>query len=97
MATTGGGPDGIDVRGQPTPPLSSPSTQPFEEKREDTRRYLAIGLAILLGIVALLLIALTADDDLTLGEAKDLALAIYSPIVVLTGTALGFYFGVHQK
>ncbi len=39
---------------------------------------------------------LTAAGSLTLGEAKDLAEVIFSPIVVLTGTALGFYFGVHQ-
>lgn len=78
---------------------STPSTEPYDpsEKREVTRAQLASGLALLLAVVALLLIVLTADHDLTLGEAKDLALAIYSPIVVLTGTALGFYFGVHQS
>lgn len=88
---------GIDAQGQPTPPLASPTTQPIQEKREDTRRYLAIGLAVLLAVVGLLLIALTADNDLTLEQAKDLALTVYSPIVVLAGTALGFYFGVHQN
>jgi hypothetical protein len=67
------------------------------EHREHTRGRLAVGLAILLGIVGILLIVLAAIDALTLGEAKDLAIVILSPIVVLTGTALGFYFGVYQS
>jgi hypothetical protein len=93
----GNGANGADVGDEPTPPLTSPSTAgPLAEKREDTRRYLAIGLAILLAVVGTLLISLTAAKALTLPEAKDLALAVYSPIVVLAGTALGFYFGVHQ-
>lgn len=81
---------------EPSSPLPSPTTVPIAHKREDTRRFLAIGLAVLLGVVGILLIALTADKDLSYNEAKDLALAIYSPIVVLAGTALGFYFGVQQ-
>ncbi len=64
--------------------------------REQTRATLAGGLAVLLGIVALLLIGLTAFNALAIGDAKDLAEVIFNPIVVLTGTALGFYFGVHQ-
>jgi hypothetical protein len=90
-------PSGVDPHDEPSPPLASPSTAgPLAEKREDTRRYLAVGLAVLLAVVGVLLIVLTAIHDLTLEEAKDLALAVYSPIVVLAGTALGFYFGVHQ-
>lgn len=81
---------------------SAPQTPTVGEKydptkhREQTRGRLAVGLAILLGIVGLLLIVLTAAKALTLDDAKDLAEAIFAPIVVLTGTALGFYFGVHQ-
>jgi hypothetical protein len=81
----------------PSPPLASPSTAgPIAHKREDTRRLLALGLAALLGVVGLLLIILTAEHEISLSDAKDLALAIYSPIVVLASTALGFYFGVQQ-
>ncbi len=64
--------------------------------REQTRAKLAGGLAVLLGIMGILLIALTAAGTLTLEQAKDLAEVIFAPVVVLTGTALGFYFGVHQ-
>jgi hypothetical protein len=89
--------DEVDQGDEPTPPLAAPSTVPIPEKREHTRRHLAIGLTVLLGFVGLLLIALTAAHALSLEEAKDLALAIYSPIVVLASTALGFYFGTHQN
>jgi hypothetical protein len=67
------------------------------EHREHTRARLAAGLALLLAVVGILLIVLTAADALTLEEAKDLAVVVLSPIVVLTGTALGFYFGVYQS
>jgi len=40
---------------------------------------------------------LTAANALSLEQAKDLAAVVFSPIVVLTGTALGFYFGVYQS
>lgn len=89
----------IDERGQPSVIApTTPSTEPYDpaEKREITRAQLASGLAMLLGVLALLLIGLTAWGALTVDETKDLAAEIYSPIVVLTGTALGFYFGVHQ-
>jgi len=66
------------------------------EHREHTRARLAGGLALLLAVVGILLIGLTAAKTISLSDAKDLAEVIFSPIVVLTGTALGFYFGVHQ-
>ena len=67
------------------------------EHREHTRARLAAGLAILLAVVGILLIVLTAANALSLEQAKDLAAVVFSPIVVLTGTALGFYFGVYQS
>jgi hypothetical protein len=82
---------------------SAPQTPTLGEKfdpaehREHTRARLAAGLAVLLAIVGILLIVLTATKALTLDEAKDLAAVVFSPIVVLTGTALGFYFGVYQS
>jgi hypothetical protein len=38
-------------------------------------------------------LALTAANLLTSDEAKDLAAAVLSPVIAVTGTALGFYFG----
>jgi hypothetical protein len=81
----------------PTPraPELGPPYDPAEH-REHTRAQLAEGLAVLLAVVAILLIVLTAAKAISISDAKDLAEVIFSPIVVLTGTALGFYFGVHQ-
>jgi hypothetical protein len=65
--------------------------------REKTRRQLALLLAWLLAAVAVSLIACVAFNKLTDREAKDLAAAVLSPIVAVTGTALGFYFGGHAS
>jgi len=64
--------------------------------REKTRSRLALGLLILLGIIALSLIGLTAASRLQPDTTKDLVEGILSPLVAVTGTALGFYFGGHH-
>jgi len=64
--------------------------------REKTRGLLALGLTLLLFSIALLLVIFTATDLLTSGETKDLAASVLSPVVAVTGTALGFYFGAHR-
>jgi hypothetical protein len=64
--------------------------------REETRSWLAQGLLVLLGAVALSLVGLLAANLLNEAEAKDLATGVLSPIVAVTGTALGFYFGGHR-
>jgi hypothetical protein len=61
------------------------------------RGMLALGLTLLLFIIALLLVIFTATGLLTSGEAKDLAASVLSPVVAVTGTALGFYFGAHRQ
>jgi hypothetical protein len=61
--------------------------------REKTRRQLALILAALVFGLALLLVIFTATDLLTSAQAKDLAAAVLSPVIAVTGTALGFYFG----
>ena len=65
--------------------------------REKTRGLLALGLTLLLFLIALLLVVCTAADWLTSTEAKDLAASVLSPVVAVTGTALGFYFGAHRQ
>jgi hypothetical protein len=54
-------------------------------------------LVALLVAVALCLVVFTATDLLSIDEAKDLAVAVLSPITVLTGTVFGFYFGGHRR
>lgn len=65
--------------------------------REETRSWLARVLVYLLVAVTLTLIGLTAGGLLTIDEAKDLAGAILSPLIAVTGTALGFYYGGHHS
>jgi hypothetical protein len=65
-------------------------------RREKTRSELALGLLILLGLVALSLIGLTAWHRLAPETTKDLTEGILSPLIAVTGTALGFYFGGHH-
>jgi hypothetical protein len=51
---------------------------------------------LLLAAVSLGLIICTAAGWIDIDTAKDLAAAILSPLVAVTGTALGFYFGGHH-
>jgi fatty acid desaturase len=61
--------------------------------QEDARRRLAYGLLALLGFVVVALLVADFFHWVSTDDVKDLALAVLSPIVVLVGTALGFYFG----
>jgi hypothetical protein len=49
-----------------------------------------------LAVVALSLIGLTASEALSANDTKDLVAGILSPLIALTGAALGFYFGGHH-
>jgi hypothetical protein len=64
-----------------------------ETGREATRRHVALILVGVLGTIALGLVVFVAAGWLSIEEAKDLSAAVLSPIVAVTGTALGFYFG----
>jgi hypothetical protein len=65
-------------------------------RREETRSLLAIALVALLAAVALGILLLTGFSELKIEDAKDLIDGILSPLIALTGTALGFYFGGHH-
>jgi hypothetical protein len=61
--------------------------------QENARRRLAYGLLALLALIVVGLLGATFGDLISTTETKDLAGVILSPVVVLVGTALGFYFG----
>ena len=60
--------------------------------REQTRSRLAQGLVSLLAAVSIGLLVCTAAGWIGIETTKDLAVALLSPLVAVTGVALGFYF-----
>lgn len=61
--------------------------------RETTRSRLALILTRLVFLIAIMLVVFLGTNLLTGDETKELAATVLSPIVAVTGTALGFYFG----
>ena len=64
--------------------------------REEARKRVVYGLLGLYGAVVAALLAADFTGCISLAEAKDLALIVLSPTVVMIGAALGFYFGSHD-
>ncbi|MEW6747903.1 MAG: hypothetical protein AB1486_34720 [Planctomycetota bacterium] len=60
--------------------------------REVTRRHLALGLLIILGIMALSGQGAYIAGLLTADEFRDLS-TLFTPVVTLAGAAFGFFFG----
>ncbi len=68
-----------------------------EPRREITRSRVAYALVTLLMLVALSIIGFLAANMLNLEEAKELAVAIFSPLIGVTGAVFGFYYGGHRR
>jgi hypothetical protein len=85
----------IDATDEGLGPAPEPKVTNYNpaEDRETARRRLAYGLLGLLWLVVGALLVADFAHWIELDDAKDLATAILAPIVVLVGTALGFYFG----
>jgi len=82
-----------------TAQLASPYSFEFretEKHREGTRRWLAFGMVLLLGAVAMLSLAAVAFGLQPSEDIKSIADIVFPPIVALTGSALGFFFGVER-
>lgn len=79
--------------------LEGPFPRPREEKydperaRDRIRGPLAIGMVMLLGATMLLTYIWIAANWMNTGDAKDILGIVLPPVVALTGTVLGFYFG----
>jgi hypothetical protein len=91
-------PGQVDLTSEPQgPPPAQLGTRPadLEPERERKRGYLAATLLAVFAAVVLgspIALAFGASVD----ELKELLQVILPPVVALTGTALGFYFGGHR-
>ncbi len=88
---------------EPTPP-PGPAPRPEvgaiwnpEPARERIRGAIAVGLVVLLALIAVGSIVLLATDALSLDEVEGLLTALFAPLLALAGTALGFYFGGQRR
>lgn len=64
--------------------------------REGTRRWLAFGLVLLLAFLAMLSLSAIVFGWQTTENVRSAVEVLLPPIVALTGSALGFYFGVES-
>lgn len=64
-----------------------------EERREITRGLLAAGLIGLMGALVIAAPVLLATNRLSVEEIEKLAQLVLTPLVVIVGTVVGFYFG----
>ena len=73
-----------------------PVERPYDPspERERVRGYIAIGLTAAVIAFAALVTVLVACNLLSVDEVEKLEL-YFTPLVALSGTALGFYFGGH--
>jgi hypothetical protein len=88
-------PTALDLTDAPVEPdKATPTEETISEKREDTRKLIAIWLLVGLVLVsfAWAAVGVWGDQDAVVnaGDALD---KIFTGILGLTGTAVGFYFG----
>jgi hypothetical protein len=88
-------PTPLDLTDTPVEPeKATPEQETISEKREDTRKLIAIWLLVGLAIVsfAWAAVGVWGDQD-AVTNAGDALDKIFTGILGLTGTAVGFYFG----
>lgn len=85
---------GEDI-GPPRPFALGPQTRPYDptRHREWVRGLLAGGLAVVFGIVVLGSLGAVVVRGAQVEAVTSLLEVILPPVVALTGTAIGFYFG----
>lgn len=64
--------------------------------REATRRHLAMALVGLLSLIALLSLCAVLFEWTEVDSVRAILEVLFPPVVALTGSALGFYFGVER-
>lgn len=81
----------IDISGS-LPKVNERKYDPGRD-RERVRGALALGLLVGLGLVIAAAFVSIWAQWMPEGDVKDLLTVIFGPVVALTGSALGFYFG----
>lgn len=90
-------PKELDLTEEPEPEdIVRPVERPYDPapERERVRGYIAIGLTAAVILFAGLVTVLVACNELSVDQLQKLVL-YFTPLVALSGTALGFYFGGH--
>jgi hypothetical protein len=86
-------PEPLDLTKEPPEgPVPQPTIAPYDPTRlrEHTRTWVVAGIGIILAVTIIGLFVLVWRGKI---EGPDFMKAVYSPLVTLAGTALGFYFG----
>lgn len=88
-------PDGPIEENEAMGSLAPPPVSPGHE--DVTRKHITYALLFLLGLLSVLAPALVASGLMTVNDWSEVFDKIYTPIVALTGTAVGFYFGQGRR
>jgi hypothetical protein len=85
----------LDLTDTPVEPdKATVRAETIQEKREDTRKLIAIWLLVGLAIISFAWAAVGVwGDQAAVANAGDALDKIFTGILGLTGTAVGFYFG----
>jgi hypothetical protein len=80
-------------------PRRRPQLRPYNpaRTREVVRAALAVALVGAVIAISVGLILLTAFNKLSMNETKDLALAVLAPLLAVSATVFGFYYGGHRE
>ncbi len=87
---------GLEAQTYGYPPVEVEGKE-LERRREDTRRWLAFALVATFAIVVLVALGAVVLGGTSVDDIKSILEVLIPPLVALTGSALGFYFGSRES
>ena len=69
-------------------------TDPVMEQREDTRTGLAVGIIGQVAVTAIMLVAWSLADH---GSFNSIVTGVFTPLIGIAGTVVGFYFAGEKE
>lgn len=75
----------------------NPPVQGEGKHDNDTRRRITYALLLLLAVVVCTSLALVGSHQVSSADMNELLDRLFTPLVALAGTALGFYFGERRR